>query len=98
MIRGQYPGKPEVIAAHSSTVVAEVAGSPLFRAPDAVTILEQIEGAIAYLDTVGTRAEAKRYKEMRLALTAAHRKLHHAMHHAGVYHRHTHATDHPEHH
>jgi len=97
-VRGQYAGKPEVIAAHSSTVVAEVAQSPLFRAPDALTILEQIEGAMAYLDTVGTRAESKRYKEMRLALVGAYRKLHHAMHHAGVYHRHTHATDHPEHH
>ena len=97
-IRGQYAGKPEVIAAHSSTVVAEVAESPLFKAPDALTILDQIEGAMAYLDTVGTRAETKRYKEMRLALTAAYRKLHHAMHHAGVYHRHSHATDHSEHH
>lgn len=98
LVRGQHPGRPEVIAAHSSAVMIEVAGSPLMKELDALRVLEQIEGAMAYLDTVGTRAEEKRYKEMRLQLVAAYRKLHHAMHHAGIYHRHTHATDHPDHH
>ncbi len=35
-------------------------GRRCLAAADAVTILEQIEGALAYLDTVGTRAEDRR--------------------------------------
>ncbi|GMV99224.1 MAG: hypothetical protein AMXMBFR84_03630 [Candidatus Hydrogenedentota bacterium] len=98
LIRGRFPGKPEMIAAHSSPVMAEVEGSPFFAAADAMTILEQIEGAIAYLDTVGTRAETAAYKRMRLTLTAAHRRLHNELHRQGHDHRHTHAHDHADHH
>jgi hypothetical protein len=54
-----------------------------------VTILEQIEGALAYLDTIGTRADDRAYKRMRLVLTSAHRTLHNRMHQAGAYHDHT---------
>ena len=64
---------------------------------DAMTILEQIEGALAYLDTVGTRAEDVAYKRMRLILHSAHRSLHNRMHQLGTYHDHTPVTDHPEH-
>ena len=98
LVRGKYPDKPEMIAAHSSPVIIEVAGTPFYAAADATSILEQIEGALAFLDAVGTRAETKRYREMRLVLTAAHRSLHNRMHQAGSYHEHTHATDHAEHH
>lgn len=98
LVRGHYVDKPEVIAAHSSPVMVRVEGTPFFAPADAVTLLEQIEGALAYLDTVGTRAETKRYKEMRLVLTSAHRTLHNRLHEKGHYHEHTHATDHPEHH
>ena len=58
LVRGHYRDKPEVIAAHSSPVIVEVKGSPFFAAADALTILDQIEGALTYLDTLGTRAEA----------------------------------------
>ena len=51
LVRGHYADKPEIIAAHSSPVMVRVEGSPFFAAADAVTILEQIEGALAYLDT-----------------------------------------------
>ena len=74
--------------------MVELAGSPFFAAADAITILEQIEGAQAYIDTIGTRADTKRYREMRMVLTAAHRKLHNRMHRAGVYHDHTPVTRH----
>jgi hypothetical protein len=97
LVRGHYPDRPEIIAAHSSPVMVEVAGTQLLAAADAVTILEQIEGALAYLDTVGTRAEDRAYKRMRLALESAHRALHNRMHHAGYYHDHTAPEDHPEH-
>ena len=98
LVRGHYKDKPEIIAAHSSPVMIDVAGSHFMAAADAVTILEQIEGALAYLDTVGTRAEDKARKRMRLVLTSAHRSLHNRMHKAGHYHNHTPLDDHAEHH
>jgi len=98
LVRGHYADKPGIIAAHSSPVMVTVEGSPLLAAADAVTILEQIEGALAYLDTVGTRADDIAYKRMRLVLESAHRTLHNRMHQLGYYHGHTPVTDHPEHH
>jgi hypothetical protein len=50
---------------------------------------KQIEGAIAYLDTIGTRAEDMAYKRMHLMLTSAHRSLHNRMHQLGYFHGHT---------
>lgn len=99
LIRGHYPDEPkqEVIAAHSSPVMIDIEDSPLLAKTDALTILEQIEGALAYLGTVGTRAEIKAYKRMRLILTSAHRSLHNRMHKIGYYHNHTPIDDHPEH-
>ena len=55
-----------MIAAHSSPVVAEVEGSEFDSQADALSILRQVEGALAYLDTVGTRAEDEVYKRVRL--------------------------------
>ncbi|MHB1294079.1 MAG: CehA/McbA family metallohydrolase [Anaerolineae bacterium] len=98
LVRGQFAGKPEVVAAHSSPVMAEVDGSPFHAAADAVTILEQIEGAMAYLDTVGTRAEDAVYRRMRLVLESAHRTLHNRMHQQGHYHTHSPVDDHAAHH
>jgi hypothetical protein len=97
LVRGHYADKPEIIAAHSTPVMVNVEGSPLLAATDAVTILDQIEGSLAYLDTVGTRAEDRVYKRMRLVLEAAHRSLHNRLHQAGQYHEHTQAKDHSEH-
>jgi hypothetical protein len=72
----------------------KVEGTDFFSAPDAVTMLDQIEGALAHLDTVGTRAEDAIYKRLRLKLTSAHRKLHNELHRRGYYHEHTPVTDH----
>jgi hypothetical protein len=98
LVRGHYADQPEIVAAHSSPVMVVVEGSPMLAAADAVTILEQIEGALAYLDTVGTRADDVAYKRMRLVLESAHRGIHNRMHQLGYYHGHTPVTDHPEHH
>ena len=57
LVRGHHADKPEIITAHSSPVMIMLDESPMLAAADAVTILEQIEGALAYVDTVGTRAE-----------------------------------------
>ncbi|MCX6030150.1 MAG: CehA/McbA family metallohydrolase [Chloroflexi bacterium] len=89
LVRGHYGDQPEVIAAHSTPVMIQVEGSPLLAAADAVTILDQIAGAMAYLDTVGARADDRAYKRMRLALESAHRTLHNRMHQQGYYHEHT---------
>jgi hypothetical protein len=94
LVRGHHADKPEIIAAHSTPVMVMVEGSPMLAAADAVTILEQIEGAMVFLDTVGTRAEDRVYKRMRLVLESAHRSLHNRMHQAGHYHEHTPLTEH----
>jgi len=57
--------------------MVEVAGTQLLAAADAVTILEQVEGAMAYLDT-WERALKNCYKRMRLVLQGAYRGLHNA--------------------
>ncbi len=98
LIRGRFPGRREIIAAHTSPVMVEVAERPFSAAADAMTILDQIEGALAYLDTVGTRADEEAYRRMRMVLTSAHRSLHNRMHQMGVFHEHTVTNDHPEHH
>lgn len=98
LVRAKYADKPEMIAGHSSPVMVEVDGSAFFAAADALTILEQIEGAMAYIETIGTRASAKRYKEMRMTLESAYRRLHNRMHTMGYDHRHGQGTDHLDHH
>ena len=97
LVRGHYREKPEIIAAHSSPVMLEVEGTQFYGAADAVTILEQVEGALAYLDTLATRAETEVYKRMRLVLTGAHRSLHNRLHQQGTMHDHTPTTNHDEH-
>lgn len=98
LVRGKYPDRPEIVAAHSSPVMIEAGDTPMVAAADALTILEQIEGAMAYLDTVGSRAETAAYKRMRLVLESAHRSVHNRMHQAGHYHEHTSPHDHEAHH
>ncbi len=98
LVRGHYPGRPEIIAAHTSPVMVSVKNSPMIVAEDALTILDQIEGAMAYLDTIGTRAEDKIYKRMKMVLTSSHRIIHNRMHEMGYFHQHTSVNDHKEHH
>ncbi len=94
LVRGHHPDKPEIIAAHSSPVMIPVEGTEFFAAADACTILDQIEGALAYLDTIGTRAEDQAYKRMRMKLMSTYRKLHNQLHQNGHYHEHSNGTVH----
>jgi hypothetical protein len=89
LVRGHYSDKPPIVVAHSSPVMVDVTGTQLLAPADAVTILEQVEGALAYLDTIGTRAEAQAYQRMRLVLQSAYRSLHNRMHREGFFHDHT---------
>lgn len=87
-VRGSYHGRPEDVAAHTSAVQVLVEGSELFSETDSMTVLEQIQGAIAYVDTLATRPEERRFKALRATLETAYNRLHQRMHAAGVYHRH----------
>ena len=98
LIRGRYPEQPEIITAHSSPVMIGVAESRYFPAADALTILEQIEGTLAFLDVMATRAETEACRRMRLTLEGAHRRIHNRMHESGHFHEHISTEDHPEHH
>jgi hypothetical protein len=80
LVRGKYPEQAEMIAAHTSAVLIDVEGTEHMAAADAVTILEQIQGAMAFVETVGTRADDVAYKRMKLVLTSAHRRLHNRLH------------------
>ena len=53
---------------------------------------------MAYIDTIATRAEARRYRSMRLVLESAYRRLHDRMHEAGLDHTHSPVSDHSAHH
>ena len=88
-VRGRLNGYPEVITAHTSAVFVIVDGKPIFNAPDAATILDQIEGATAYVKTLGTKAQESQFKLALAALAGAHRALHNKMHAAGHFHNHS---------
>lgn len=82
---GDYAGQ---IAAHSSAVMLHVADKPHFREEDAVSILAQIEGAQAYVDTLAPRPDETRYQAMRLILEQAYNRLHQRLHRQGIFHQH----------
>ena len=96
-VRGSYKGEHGEIAAHTSAVQVLVDDKPLFSNHDAFAVLEQIEGAIAYVDTLAPRPEAQRYKQLRATLEAAHNQLHQRMHQQGIYHEHTVLHNHTQH-
>ena len=96
-VRGSHGGRAGEIAAHSSCVQVRVDGARPFKREDAIAVLEQIEGAIAYVDTLAPRAAARQYKKIRAAIEAAHNRLHQLMHRQGIYHQHNPLHDHGEH-
>jgi hypothetical protein len=89
LVRGHYQDQAQIITAHSSPVMVQLAGSPFIAAADALSILEQIEGSLAYLDTIGTRADERLYRRMRLGLETAYRRLHSRVHELGEHHGHS---------
>jgi hypothetical protein len=87
-VRGLPAGGAEVITAHTSAVFVIIDGKPVFNAPDAATILDQIESATAYVKILATKARESQFKLALAALSGAHRALHNKMHAAGHYHNH----------
>ncbi len=96
-VRGSNAGRHGEIAAHTSAVQVLVNGTPPFSQPDAVAVLEQIEGTIAYVDTLATRPAARQFKQLRATLESAYNRLHQEMHRNGVFHQHNPLHDHDEH-
>ena len=98
-VRGSYRSeRSRDIAAHTSAVQVWVGGARPFSAVDAGLILDQIEGALAYVDTIAPRPDASRYRQLRATLEGAWNRLHQTMHRHGVFHRHTPLHDHATHH
>lgn len=87
-VRGGYRGRKEDIAAHSSAVMVIAGGKPLYSQTDAVSVLQQIEGTLAYIDTLAPRGEADRFTRMRASVASARTRLHDRMHREGVPHGH----------
>ena len=75
VVLGHYEGKPEVILAHTSPIVITVDRLPLFSMPDAMTILDQIEGSLIYLDSVAIRPDMATHARMVATLEGARKKL-----------------------
>ena len=96
-VRGSHRGHSGEIAAHSSCVQVRVDGARPFKREDAIAVLEQIEGAIAYVDTLAPKPAARQFKKIRAAIEAAHNRLHQLMHRQGIYHQHNPLHQHGEH-
>ncbi|MER9032489.1 CehA/McbA family metallohydrolase [Mesorhizobium sp. M0730] len=88
-VRGSVARRDADIAAHTSAVLVEVGDSPLFVTSDAVGVLAQIEGSIAYLDTLAPISDEARQARMRATLALAHHRLHHRLHQFGASHEHS---------
>jgi len=87
---GRYgPDQNEIVAAHTSAVMIRCEGKPVYARADAMAILEQIEGATAFVKTIAPRKDERQYAEILSRLHAAHRKLHNMMHENRVYHDHS---------
>ena len=97
-VRGGHSGRTTDVAAHSSCVQIRVDGRRPFQQGDAIAVLEQIEGAMAFVDTLAPRPQAQQYKRIRAALESAHSKLHQLMHRQGIYHQHSPLHSHDQHH
>lgn len=67
-VRGSVAGRDADVAAHTSAVHIEVVGKPIFATADAVAVLAQIEGSIAYVDTLAPRSDEAHHSRVRAAL------------------------------
>ena len=85
-VRGSWHGRREHIAAHTSAIQVLVDGTALFRELDSVAVLNQIQGAIAYVDTIAPRPDLRTFQTLRMTLERAYSQLHRRMHAAGVPH------------
>lgn len=88
-VRGSSAGRAVDIAAHTSAVFARVGDDPIFAPADAAAVLSQIEGTIAYVDTLAPRSDEAHHSKLRATLEFAHHRLHQKLHKMGASHSHT---------
>lgn len=86
-------GRSGQIVAHTSAVTVLVGDQPVFSASIAAGVLEQIEGAVIYVDTLAVQPDTELKSRLRSGLMDAHARLHARIHAAGGGHRH-HLHDH----
>ena len=88
-VRGSKYNRPGDLAAHTSAVQVFTGDKAIFRQEDALDVLNQIEGAIAYVDTLAPRPDAQRYKKLRMTLESAYSRMHQRLHAQGMFHQHS---------
>lgn len=86
--KAQYSSENNDVAAHTSSVQVFCADKPIYKTHDAHEILKQIEGSIAWVETLAPRSNEKQLVNLRASLETAHRRLHDRMHRNGVFHEH----------
>jgi hypothetical protein len=87
-VRASNRGMPDDVAAHTSAVFVRVDGSESIAAVDAVAILDQIQGALSFFDTIAPRRDVRRLRALRATFETAYNCVHNRMHAAGIYHAH----------
>ncbi len=100
-VRGSYHGRPDEVAAHTSAVQVLVEGSALFSDTDAILVLDQIGGALAYVDTLAPRVDPSRLRRLRATLEESISRLNqNRLYRSGGHHHHVelHRADHPHEH
>jgi hypothetical protein len=89
-VRGSYRGDRADVAAHTSAVQVTIAGASPYSPTDADLVLDQIQGTMAYVDTLATPKDLRRHRRIRAGLERAYNRLHHQQHRAGIMHDHAH--------
>jgi hypothetical protein len=84
----RWVGSPRVVAAHTTPVYVVAGGQELFSPSDATYMLTVVEGGLAWMDTLATRADPERHARNRKVFEDARDRLHARLHASG--HNHTH--------
>ena len=96
-VRGGYRTEArDQIAAHTSAVQVFVDGARPWVDADANVVLAQIEGALAYVDTLAPRPAENRHRKLRATLESAYNRFHQMMPRHGVFHDHSPVHSHHE--
>jgi hypothetical protein len=96
-----WVGSPRIVAAHTTPVYVVAGGEELFSPNDASFMLRIVEGGLAWVDTLATRADPERHARNRKVFEDARDRLHARLHaHGHTAHAHSHgdSLSHEHHH
>lgn len=74
-LRGQYPDRPEIVAAHTSPIMCSAGGRMPFRPEAAQTVLELLDSQMTYLKTLAPQPSKERLDEMMQSMETAYQLL-----------------------